>query len=81
MNAFKTYAEDREIRIQNARNGWVDSVMEQFGFTREEALRILEVFRDAQLARINPTLGVVELRHGSAWDKDVMKRALEWRSV
>jgi hypothetical protein len=65
------------IRLNNAENKFVDSVMEQFGKSKQEAEIILSVFKKKKAIKIDPVLGKFSLTHGALWDKQVMDTALD----
>jgi len=63
-------------RIENAQNSFIDNVMEQFGYTEEEAERILKAYQKAKAVKLNSAMGRYDLTHGIYWDREVMERAL-----
>ena len=56
---------------------FIESVMEQFGFTENEARKIFKVYQKAKVVKIDRVSGQWNLTHGAFWDKDPMNRALE----
>jgi hypothetical protein len=63
-------------RISNAESGFYDNVQEQFGFSREQAAKILRVFIKEKVAKLDVSVGRYKLTHGAFWDKQVMENAL-----
>jgi len=63
-------------RIVNAENNFLNAVSEQFGFSPEEALTILNVFKKYKIIKIDAIGGQFTLSHGAYWDKEVMNNAL-----
>ena len=58
-------------------NRFMESIVEQFGFTSTEAQKIYDVFVKANVLKIDKVNGSVMMKHGAFWDKEVMLRALE----
>lgn len=72
MNSFEAMA----IRIENAHNAFVASVVEQFGYTKAEAEQILAVYLKHKIIKVNPVGGGYSLTHGAFWEKAPMDNAL-----
>lgn len=64
-------------RQMNAVDSFVDSVMDQFGFSQDEARKIWEVYFKNRIVKTDATMGQYKLADGRFWDKEVMRRALE----
>lgn len=64
------------IRMDNAYNEFVESVMEQFGKTEAEAAHVLKVFKKAKTVKYDAAMGRYNLTHGAFWEADVIDRAL-----
>jgi hypothetical protein len=64
-------------RQANAAKSFVDSVVEQFGLTREQASAALDRMMKDKLVKLDAISGQFQLKDGRAWDKDVMLRAAE----
>ncbi|WJJ55379.1 hypothetical protein QB910_000135 [Dabrowskivirus KKP3916] len=60
-----------------AHDKFVEEVQEQFGFSEDEAEKILNVFIKAKAVKRNVAMGRYDLTHGAYWDKEVMQRALQ----
>ena len=72
-DSFKDMAQ----RAENATEGFLTDVQEQFGKTREEAEKVLAVFKKARAVKLCWALGRYELTHGAFWEADVIDRALQ----
>ncbi len=64
-------------RFENAEQNFIDNVKDQFGFTAEEAEKILKLFKVAKAIKLNIAMGRYDLTHGAFWDREVMTRALK----
>jgi len=73
MQACKNIAK----RSINAENNFINSVMEQFNFTKNEAEKILSVYKKHKLIKIDYVTGQFQLKDGRFWDEYPMKNALE----
>lgn len=71
-DAFKSIAQ----RQVNAENRFIDDVMEQFGKTKIEAEKVLQVYRKVGAVRIDPVTGQYLLKHGAFWELSVINNAL-----
>jgi hypothetical protein len=49
------------------------------GITREEAVKVLAVYRKARVLREDRVNGVISVKHGSFLDRHVIRKALEQR--
>ena len=65
-------------RIVNAEDSFVDSVMEQFGKTKEEAEKVLSVFKEVKAVKIDPILGAFKMTSGLYWDAEVIDNAVNY---
>jgi hypothetical protein len=72
MNGTKQIAQ----RGINAENRFIDSVKEQFKFSKFEAEKILETFKKIKAVRIDAVTGQFNLTNGAFWDKGVMTDAI-----
>ncbi len=63
-------------RIVNAENGFIENVMEQFGTTEAEAVKVLIVFRKAKAVKLDVSMGRYDLTHGAFWEAPVIRRAI-----
>ena len=69
--------QDMITRIVNAETSFISDVIEQFGFTQEQATKILAVYKKYKIAKVDPVMGRVNIKHGAYWDKEPMSKALE----
>jgi len=67
-----------EQRRINAAKKFTSNVMEQFDYTQEQALAILDVFIKLKAVKMDYGIGIYQLVHGRYWEKDVMDRALNY---
>ena len=63
-------------RGENAVDGFISDIAEQFGFSVSEAEHILRVFLKERIARIDYGIGKVQIKHGAYWEREVMEEAL-----
>ncbi len=65
-----------EQRRINAEKKFIDNVTEQFGYSKEQAICILNVFIKVKAVKFDSGIGSYQLKHGIYWEKEVMDRAL-----
>jgi hypothetical protein len=63
-------------RIENAIDGFISTVMEQFGTTLEDAEKVLRVFKMCKVVKLDASMGRYNLTHGAYWDKEVIQNAI-----
>jgi DNA-binding protein H-NS len=63
------------IRQQNAADRFIDSVVEQFGLTMDQAQTALNRLLKEKVVSLDPVAGQFKLKDGRFWDKEVMRRA------
>lgn len=63
-------------RITNATESFIEWCAEFGGFTRDEAIKILNVYVKAKAVKLNVAMGRYDFKHGAYVDVEVMKRAL-----
>jgi len=73
MQACKNIAQ----RSINAENNFINSVMEQFNFSQNEAEKILSVYKKHKLIKIDYVTGQFNLKDGRFWDRYPMENALK----
>jgi len=83
-NATRFYPGDKEAiisgytaasqRINNGMNRFIEAVKDQFGFSEEEANRIMRAFIRHKIVKFQNNQ--FNLTHGAYWEKPVMQRAL-----
>jgi hypothetical protein len=61
-------------RIENARQRFLDYLVEDRGFTHGEAAHILAVYKQLKLIKLC-TDGQFQVKHGKVLDLDVLQRA------
>lgn len=74
MTEFKVIAQ----RLANAEDRFMAAVQEQFGKTEAEAAKILAVFKDHKIVKLDAITGQFTLSQGIFWDSVVMDNALEF---
>ncbi len=76
--AFKEIAK----RWVDAENSFKADIVEQFGFTVEEANTIFQVYLSKKVKAIKYSngSGKYQLTHGAFWEKKTMQNALEFAS-
>lgn len=62
-------------RIANAEERFVANVMER-GFTRDEAFKIMAVYRKLKIVKMDANGATLSVKHGAYWEPDVLRRAL-----
>lgn len=62
-------------RIVSAESAFIANVMER-GFTKEEAEKVLRVYRKARVIRLDAVGGVYTVKHGAFWDIEVLRNAV-----
>lgn len=74
---MKTGFKDIATRINNAADSFVADVCEQFGTSKEDAEKVLRVFREYKAVKLDAVGGRYILTHGAYWESDVIKRAIK----
>jgi hypothetical protein len=59
-------------RQLNAANRFIDSAVEQFGITTEQAEKALAILLKHELVKLDPVNGQFQLKTGRVWEKDVL---------
>lgn len=72
QQSFKDIAE----RIVTAENDFLDSLMRCGGITREEAVKVMKVYRKAKVLKNEYAVSRIAVKHGGFLDKEVIQRAL-----
>lgn len=73
---MKTEFQPVFTRVENAIQNFIDLTVEM-GFTADEAVKILNVYKKAKVVKLNVAMGRYDFKHGAFVDADVMRRALE----
>jgi len=63
------------IRQENARNRFIDSAMEQFGLSKEDASDALDHLIKIKEVKLNSASGQADLKTGALWNKDSLEKA------
>lgn len=76
-NYGNTSYKNMMARYASGEKRFIDSVIDQFGFTQKEAEIILVVFKKVKAVKISHHIGQFTLTHGAFWDREVMQRAID----
>ena len=63
-------------RIVNAEERFIATVMER-GFTKEQAVRVLNIYRKARVLTLDAVGGTYSVKYGAFWDVAVLEGAAE----
>lgn len=74
---IKDAVKDIVTREQNACNSFYEIVMNILSCKREDAVKILNTYTKAKVAKINIHSGHVDVKHGVFFEKDVLANALK----
>lgn len=66
-------------RMVNAENNFLQLVMEK-GFSREEAIKIMQTYLKLKVAKLDAVNGVISLKHGAYWESDTLRNALNYKA-
>ena len=81
MGNLKTEMRPMLQRMEQAWTDFTSNVVEQFGFTQEQADEILRVYRLVRAVRYDAAMGKYNLTHGAFWDRVPMENALQYEAV
>jgi hypothetical protein len=73
---IKKAVEPIVIRENNACNSFYEVVMNKINCNRNEAVKILNVYIKAKVAKINIHVGHVDVKHGVFFEAEVLMNAL-----
>lgn len=65
-------------RMEDAWTNFTGDIVEQFGFTQEQADEILRVYRVVKAVRYDASMGKYNLTHGAFWERSPMENALRY---
>ena len=65
-------------RMEQAWTDFTENIVEQFGFTQEQADEILRVYRLVKAVRYDASMGKYNLTHGAFWERIPMENALRY---
>jgi len=74
-NAVKGF-EAMAQRTINAQDSFIQNVMDQFGKTKEESLKVLKMFIKAKAVKLDAIHGKYNLTHGMYWNAQVIENAI-----
>lgn len=72
MNEFESVAK----RQANIQDNFVNSVMDQFNKTREEANKVWQVYLAERIVKCDFVTGQYQLSHGIFWESDIIDNAI-----
>lgn len=75
IDSFKAMA----TRAGNAENRFIEYCVEN-GFNRDEALKIMKIYKKEKILKIDLHIGQFSVKHGIFLEKDVMGKALSLSS-
>lgn len=67
-------------RMINAENNFVQMIMEK-GFSRDEATRAMRTMLRLKVAKLDPVIGRILVKHGGYLDSDAIRRAIDYRPI
>jgi len=76
MPATASSGHDMAVRVANAAQRFVDYATEAYGFTTDEAKRILLVYQAAKVLKLGANDGQFHIKHGVFLDEEPMRNAL-----
>ena len=63
-------------RIVNAENAFITSVVEIAGCTEAQAAKVMNLYLKNKIAKLDPVIGRVSVKHGAFLERDVILRAV-----
>jgi hypothetical protein len=68
----------REIaqRIVNAEEGFIEIIRER-GFTRDEAIMVMQTMLRLKLAKLDPVIGRISVKHGALLESETIRAIVE----
>ena len=72
MNGYEAVA----IRMVNAENGFIDTLVEMHGISPDDARRALDTYRKHKLVKLDAVIGRYIAKTGAIFDRDVVDRAI-----
>lgn len=64
-------------RIINAEKGFTQLIMEK-GFTKDEAGKVMLTLLKLKMAKLDPVMGRITMKHGAYWDNEVFRNAIKY---
>jgi len=81
MGNLKTEMRPMLQRMEQAWTDFTGNIVEQFGFTQEQADEILRVYRMVKAVRYDASMGKYNLTHGAFWERAPMENALQYEAI
>lgn len=78
---FSDFAEATVSRVDHGNATFMESMIEQFGISADDAGKVLEVFYRIKAVKMDAYMGRVMLKHGAFWDAEVISRAIEQHDI
>jgi hypothetical protein len=72
---FSTVAQ----RMVNAENGFVDYVMNLHNITKDDAEKVLRVYRKLKVVKMDAVIGRLNVVHGAYLDKGAIQNAINFK--
>lgn len=66
-------------RIENAHQAFTQVLQEAAGISRDDAVRVKNLYLKHRLAKINPGIGAINVKHGAYLEPDVIHRAVDMK--
>ena len=67
---------DVVTRVNNAREGFITSLVESFKLSREDAEKVFEIFKSEKILKLHAGIGRYEIIHGIYWSESVCNMAI-----
>ena len=64
------------IRVVNAENNFVETLMNFGEISKEQAEKVLAVYRKLKLVKLDAVAGVISVKHGAYLEKSTIANAL-----
>lgn len=68
--------DDMLTRQVNGQNSFIADIVEQFGFTVEQAIHIFRVYQQVKVLEYQAGIGRYTVKHGAFWELQPMQNAL-----
>jgi hypothetical protein len=67
---------DTVTRVNNAHEGFINSLVESFNLSKEDAEKVLAIFKGAKVVKLYANIGRYEIVHGGYWSESVCNAAI-----
>lgn len=74
---FSDFAAATVSRVDHGNASFMESMIEQFGVSADDAAKVLEVFYKIKAVKMDAYMGRVMLKHGAFWDVEVIARSID----